>query len=126
MITNLLVTITVTLSTNVSERFPKMLISDPPPMASSGAVEAIFLGHYINVPNPKEKWVVTDISSNVTFSFNFNGQNRGWTEESPSFTNWSVHYDKREDWVISQTNIPPTPEIWSIRSNFNGTVEMFP
>ena len=77
MITNILATITVCLVTNTSDTFPQYLVADPVTMNPSGTYDALFRGHFADVPNPTHKTVTVEVQEVTTLSFDWEGQRYG-------------------------------------------------
>lgn len=81
--TNLVAIVTVAIVTNVTEKFPQHLVPISEPLPSGelyGAVHAIFRGEYRDVPNPKEKTVVTTCREVTTLRFQWHGNREVTTE----------------------------------------------
>lgn len=106
MLTNLVVVLTVAVTTNVTERFPQHLVADNHLWATNTINDAVFYGHWENDPNPREKWITTNVCEVQTLAFTFAGDYREVKFERP-LTNWTTHFVKTEDWAQTGTNIPP-------------------
>lgn len=116
IVTNLVASIVVTLTTNVSDVFPKHMVEDPVGANPDGSIPAIFRVHYEDVKDPKEKWVVTKINEVTTFKFTYNGIPME-TERVNELTNWTTHFTlappEPKKWVYN-TNNPPIPLTWQM------------
>lgn len=110
MITNIVAVVTIALATNVTERFPQELVPDNHLWASNTIQNAVFCGRWQDIPNPREKWIITNVVEHHDITFNWD---HGQCEEfyDKAITNWTTHYEKKEDWTRSATNSPP-PHDW--------------
>lgn len=104
MNTNLVVTVVVALVTNAVEIFPTRMVPDPPPKEGN-QVFAVYVAHPEAIPNPKVKWINTNVFEDTTFSFEWNGQRVSSVREV-LLTNWTTSYDRADSWVKSSTNRP--------------------
>jgi hypothetical protein len=109
MTTNLLMTIIVTLSTNVMEQFPTVMMPGPYPTGTELQLLARF--HSEPVKDPKEKWVTTNVVEITGFGWILNGEVYTHKVERP-LTNWTTHFVLEEaspKWVASTNQAPPKP-----------------
>lgn len=100
MSTNLLVSVLVTLVTNSVETFPQITIQDPSPRAPDGSIYAVYVSHGINDPNPKEKWITTNIVELTTLRFTYL-TNKYEAHSERMITNWTTHFSLAPtQWII--------------------------
>lgn len=111
MITNIVAAVTVALATNVTERFPQHLVSDNHIWSSNNIGDAVFYGRWETVPNPKEKWVTTNVVEVHSLNLIWDGYKCEEFYDVP-VTNWSTHFEKLDSWTRSATNSPP-PNSWT-------------
>ena len=99
MITNLLASIVITLTTNVSERFPGHQGFGECPDHNPGCL-AIHGNGWINDPDPKKKWVRTTVTKVKTLQFDFEGQRSvELSRETVSDSEVEFLLKRKDDWL---------------------------
>ncbi len=102
MITNLLCTVTVCLVTNITEKFPQHMVSDPMPPGPNSETYAVFRCHYENDANPKRKDVITEIDEVTIYSFDFSPQT---IRESKMISKSVAHFELNTTWEPSTNSL---------------------
>ncbi len=103
MITNLLASIVVTLSTNVTDRFPTHTESAPCPEGRIGCL--VYHCQLVPDENPDHKWVKTTVSRVTTVAFDLNGQHmEAKSEELVSDVEVEYAIERRQDLIPKGTN----------------------
>src|SRR6187402_3524990 len=106
MTTNITAIILITLVTNVTEKLPQQLVSDPSPPSINGVTDTLFRGRYVPISNPREKWEVTTVTEVTTFQFNYLDAPVTARRERQVAT-WTKHF------VV----VPPEPTKWTETTN---------
>lgn len=130
MITNLVASITISLVTNITERFPQHLESTPCPDVVAGSIStcATFHGKWVDDPHPRQKWVKTTVSRVKTVSFDWLGKRREATE-SDTLSETEVEQSLESKWQPVSTNqvnlpiviaLPGTTNILRLTNTING------
>ncbi len=116
MITNLLAGIVVTLVTNTSERFPRHLVADAPPIDRDHPEQfsLVYYGHWEMDHDPSEKWVRTTILRRTTLTFEWQGRREVSSDEVLSDTEQHFTIERKENW--KPDDVPDYPRA----TNING------
>ena len=105
MMTNILAAITVCLVTNITEKFPQHRVVDPSPIGPNGECLTVYLCHWENDKDPKEKIVVTEIKEVTALEFDWAGEQRKITSEVVMSSDSKV-FILKSGWEETKTNFP--------------------
>lgn len=100
--------VTVSLVTNVTERWPTHQESGPPPggWTVHNFTLAVAYMHEVPDANPTNKWVRTTVKRVKTLKFDWQGQERviSWDSETVSDVEVNHALKRTEEWIPFETN----------------------
>lgn len=112
MITNILASVVVSMTTNVTETLPKHTVPVPAPPGEE--MNAVYRSRLVDDENPREKWVTTNIVEVTTIRFEAFGKQYLATSER-AITNWTTHFllaaPGPKVWNRDSNNVP-VPQFW--------------